>query len=339
MERKITFDFSVKSVFTVVFGIILLWFLFYLRDVIVLFFLAFILATAIEPLVNFLDKKKIPRIVTILGIYVFLILFLYFLIRLVIPPISEQVNHFISDRHVITERINVYLDKAPESVRSAIYDFSNHIPEKISKYTSSSSVIDNVLGVFSGLFGFVTVLVITLYLLIENNSMENLIQDFWPIKSREKAVKVFKEIVTKISYWARGQLVLSGSIGVLTYIGLSVLGVDYALTLALVAAVTELLPVVGPFIGAVPAVLIAFAVSPSLALWVALLYVGIQQFENHVLVPQVMKKAVGLTPVAVIFSLLVGAKLLGIIGVIISVPIASAVGVLINSIKKDRAAN
>lgn len=333
MEKKIIFDFSVKSVFTVVFGLILLWLMFYLRDIIVLFFLAFILATAIEPLVNYLGKKKVPRWVTILGVFVALVLFVYLLIRLVIPPISEQVNNFIENRHVITERITSYLDRAPASLRTTIYDFSNHIPEKISKYSSSGRVVENVLGVFSGLFGFVTVLVITFYLLIENNSMENFIRDYWPVKSREKAVKVFTEIVKKISYWARGQMVLSGSIGILTYIGLTVLGVDYALTLALVAAVTELLPVVGPFIGSAPAILIAFAVSPALGLWVSLLYLGIQQFENHVLVPQVMKKAVGLSPVAIIFSLLVGAKLLGIIGVIISVPVASAVSVLLNSIK------
>jgi predicted PurR-regulated permease PerM len=336
MDNKITFDFSVKSVFTVVFGLILLWVLFYLRDVIVLFFLAFILATAIEPLVNYLGRKKVPRIVTILGVYALLVLFFYMLFRLVVPPITEQVNHFVNDRHVITERISAYLDKAPASIRSTVYDFSNHIPEKISKYTSSNVVVNNVLGVFSGLFGFVTVLVITLYLLIENNSMENFIRDYWPSKSQTKAAKMFKEIVTKISYWARGQLVLSGSIGILTYVGLSVLGVDYALTLAIIAAVTELLPVVGPFIGAVPAILIAIAVSPNLALWVAVLYLGIQQFENHVLVPQVMKKAVGLSPVATIFALLVGAKMLGIIGVIISVPVASAVGVLINSVKRDK---
>lgn len=337
MERRIVFDFSVQSVFKVVFGLILLWLMFYLRDIFVLFFLAFILATAIEPVVNLLGKKKIPRWVTIIGIYLLLMLFVYFLARLIIPPISEQVNTFSRERTQLAAEIDSYLEKAPSTVRVAINDFIHQIPEKISKYSKSGTVLQNALGVFSGLLGFLTVMVISFYLLIEKNSMENFVKTYWPQKSNQKALKIFKEIVTKTSYWARGQLVLSGSIGLLTYVGLTLLGVDYALSLALLAAVTELLPIVGPFIGAVPAMIIAFAINPLLVFWVGLMYFGIQQFENHVLVPQVMKRALGLSPVAIIFALLVGAKLLGILGVIISIPVASAVAVLVNSLKKKEA--
>ncbi len=337
MERKIIFDFSVKSVFTVVFGLILLWLMFYLREIIVLFFLSFILATALEPIVNMLGKKGVPRWATIIGIIFIIVFGLYGLFRLIVPPMTIQVNHLIDNRHIITERAVNYLDSAPEAVRNAVYNFSNSFPEKITKYSSSINVVDNALGIFSGFLGFVTVIVISFYLLIDNNSMENFIKDYWPTNSKEKAVRIFSQIVEKISLWARGQLILSGSIGVLTFFGLTVLNVDYALTLALFAAITELLPVIGPFIGAAPAIFIAFTINPVLALWVALLYLGIQQFENHVLVPQVMKRAVGLSPVIIIFSILVGAKLLGIIGIIIAVPVASAVGVLIKSTKKKEA--
>jgi predicted PurR-regulated permease PerM len=337
MERKIVFDFSVKSVFTVVFGLILLGLMFYLRDIIVLFFLAFIIATAIEPLVNWLAKKGVPRWVTILGILGGMTLLIYGLVRLVIPPMTAQINHLIDNRQVLTEKVVNYLNSAPESVRTAVYDFSNQIPDKIAKYSSSTAVLNNVLGVFSGFFGFISVIVIAFYVLLENNAMENFVHDYWPTKSKDRAVKVFKEIVEKISLWARGQLMLSGTMGLMTFIGLSVLRVDYALTLALIAAVMELLPVVGPIIAAVPAILVAFAISPVLALWVTLLYLGLHQFENHVLVPQVMKRAVGLSPVVIIFSLLVGAKLLGIIGVVIAVPVASAVAVLLASTKNKEA--
>lgn len=335
MERKIIFDFSIKSVFTVVFGLIILWVMFYLRDIIVLFFLAFILATAVDPLVSWLERKKIPRLATVIGIFIVAALGLYGLVRLIVPPISNQVNHIVDNRHVITERLVSYLNDAPEAVRNAIYDFSNELPQKITKYSSSNSVVTGAFGVFSGILGFVTFVVISLYLLFEHGSMENLLREYWPSRSREKAIKIFKEIVEKISLWARGQLILSGSIGLLTFIGLTILRIDYALTLAVIAGISELLPIVGPFVGAVPAILVAFMISPILALWTAVLYLGIQQFENHILVPQVMKRAVGLSPVVIIFSLLAGARLLGLIGVIIAVPVASAVAVLIKHSKKE----
>jgi predicted PurR-regulated permease PerM len=112
------------------------------------------------------------------------------------------------------------------------------------------------------------------------------------------------------------------------------MGIEYAVPLALIAAFTELLPYVGPWIGAIPAVIVALAMSPIMALWVALLYLGIQQFENHVLVPQVMKRTIGLSPVIIIFSLLVGAKLLGILGVLIAVPVAAMIALVVEEIKK-----
>jgi predicted PurR-regulated permease PerM len=164
--------------------------------------------------------------------------------------------------------------------------------------------------------------------------MENSIKKFWPVSSETRALEIFKKIVDKISYWARGQLILSSSVGALVFIGLSVLHFEYALTMALVAAFMDLLPFIGPAITMTLGAILAFSISPAMALWVFLLLLGVQQFEGNILVPQIMKRATGLSPVLTIFSILIGARLLGFIGVIIAVPVASGIVVIIESLNK-----
>lgn len=333
MERP--FDFSLKNVFLVFLTLFLVWLLFYLRDIIVLFFISFVLAAALEPAADFFQRRKIPRWASALGFYVLLGLVIYGLVRLIVPPMTAQVQDLIARRTELANSFKDYIGHLPPTVQDAFYNYINTLPERFNQL-SSSGIVSNVLGVFSGILGVMTVFVVTFYLLLERGAVEKTITAYWPEKTKSKAVIIFKKMSLKMSLWARGQLILSGAIGLLTFIGLSLLSVDYALTLALIAAFTEMLPVVGPFIGAFPAVLIAFSVSPALALWVILLYFGIQQFEAQVLVPQVMRRAVGLSPIVIIFALLVGAKLLGFLGVLIAVPVASALAVLLDSVKTNK---
>ncbi len=139
-----------------------------------------------------------------------------------------------------------------------------------------------------------------------------------------------------MSYWIRGQVFLSFIVGVLVYIGLLIIGVNYALILAIVTGFTEILPIIGPIFAGGLAVLVALSDSPVIALWVVLLYVLVQQFENHFLVPQIMKKAVGLSPVVIIVTLLVGAKLMGIWGILLAVPVGSAISVVFQEVVKSQ---
>lgn len=333
MDRKIKFDITVKSVVKVVAVLVLFALLFYVRDILVLFLIAFILATALEPAVNWFERKHIPRAITMAGIFTLIGLFFYTIIRLMIPPITDQVNNLISSRQVIVERINSYLSHAPVSIKTGLQDFVNVLPEKLTGL-SSGSLVTGVFGVMTGLLAILTVMVTIFYLLMEKNVMENAIRVFWPTSSEERALAVFRKIITKISSWARGQIILSSSVGLLTFIGLSVLKFEYALVLALVAAFTDLIPLIGPTITMVLGVALAFAYSPVYALWVAILFFGIQQFEAHVLVPQIMKRAVGISPVITIFAILIGAKLLGLIGIIIAIPVASVIIVILEEMNK-----
>jgi predicted PurR-regulated permease PerM len=333
MDRRIKFDISLKSVATVAVALMIFALLYYVKDILVLFLISFVIATALEPAVDWLQKKHVPRVLTIILIYLLVGTFIYTLIRLLVPPITTQVNTLIDNRQVIYDRLSTTFSHLPVSIKSNVQDFVNTLPERAGNIFSGSFV-SNVFGVFAGVLGVITVLVASFYLLIEKNVTENAIKTFWPTKSEDRALAAYKKIVEKISLWARGQLILSTSVGVLTFIGLSILKFEYALILAIVAAFLDFIPMVGPSITMVIGVGLALAYSPLYALWVALLFLGIQQFEANVLVPQIMRRAVGISPILIIFAILVGSKLLGLIGIIIAVPVASAIVVIIEAINK-----
>ncbi len=132
----------------------------------------------------------------------------------------------------------------------------------------------------------------------------------------------------------QGQLFLGVIVGVLVYIGLSLLGIRFALLLAIIAGILELVPYIGPVLSAIPAVILAFFQAPILALWILILYIVVQQLENYLLVPVIMKKVVGLNPVVVIIALLIGGKLLGILGIILAVPAAAVLAEFFKDIKR-----
>jgi predicted PurR-regulated permease PerM len=159
-------------------------------------------------------------------------------------------------------------------------------------------------------------------MIIEEDNTKKFITSVSPKKYQEYVIKLMDRISLRMGQWLRGQLILSFTVGFLVYIGLSILGIKYAFVLALIAAITEIIPYVGPFLGAFPGVLIGFTISPLTGVFTILLYFIIQQMENSFLTPKIMSKAVGLNPVIVIISILVGAKIGGPIGAIISIPVA-----------------
>jgi predicted PurR-regulated permease PerM len=143
---------------------------------------------------------------------------------------------------------------------------------------------------------------------------------------------LFNRVQRKMGLWLRGQLILCLIIFALTYLGLSILGVKYALILALIAGLTEFIPYLGPFLGGVPAVFLAFTQSPTLAIFVAILYIIVQQIENNFLTPKIMEKAVGLNPIVSIAAIMVGFSIGGVIGALLSIPVATAAVVVIQDL-------
>lgn len=271
--------------------------------------------SALAPTVAKLTKWGIPRVLASVLVFLLVVAFLATIITLGFTPLITQTSRLFQR---LAESLGFLL-------QTNLIDQSL-INQELTNF--SRQLISFGLGLFENLLGLVSVIVVTFYLLLDKDKVENFITSLFG-ERREKARRLLGQIEGKLGAWLRGQLILSLIVGVLVYIGLVVLGIEFALSLAIIAALLEIVPVIGPIIAAVPAVLIAFTISPLLALLVAGLYLAVQQIEGHVIVPQVMKRAVGLNPLLVIFAVIVGGRLLGIGGALLAVPIAVVIQVIL----------
>jgi len=200
------------------------------------------------------------------------------------------------------------------------------------------NVAGNTLGaikvLFDGIFNAIIVMVITFFMIVDEKGFEKFLVSLFPSKHGKYILEKSKAVKENIGYWLRGQLKLMILIGVVTFIGLTILGVEYAATLALIAGITELIPVVGPIIAMIPALLIGLNDSLSQSFWILIMYIVIQQLEGNIIVPMIMNKAVGLNPIVIIISMMIGFTFLGIMGVIIAVPVATAISIFIKDYTK-----
>ncbi|OGE25932.1 hypothetical protein A3H85_02830 [Candidatus Daviesbacteria bacterium RIFCSPLOWO2_02_FULL_40_8] len=316
MNRRV--DISWKTILFITFFLLSLWITYLILDIILLVFVSFILMSALYPLVDRLVAWRIPRPLAIV------ILFLAIL-GLLIGVLAAGFTPLIIQTSSLTQR----LSEAVSGLLQANYIDRSVIQGQFSSI--SSQLVSYTLDVFKIIVGFVSVIVVTFYLLLDRKGIEDRATSLF-VANQSKVSKLISTIEEKLGAWLRGQLILSLIIGVVTYLGLEVLGVEFALSLAIIAGLMEVVPVIGPIISAIPAILIALTVSPVLAGLVAGLYLAIQQLENHLVVPQVMKRAVGLNPLLVILTVSVGGRLLGVAGALLAVPIAVVIQVVIKEV-------
>lgn len=327
---------STQVILKVVFVVLALAFLWTIREVIVLFLLAVVLASAMEPLVDYLHIKKIPRALTVIGVYVVVFAVVGLVASLVVPLVIEQTKLLVQN---LPQYFTEFQSHYP-GLHSLIG--GGDIGQLINNFFATSggeqaSVFSRTLGVFNGVLGFVTILVISLYLVAEQKGMKDFISTLVPLGKREFTIQLVTKIQKKMGLWVLGQLILSVSIFAFTFIGLSLLGVKYALVLALLAGVLEIIPYVGPILSAIPAIFFAFLQSPALALAVLVLYILVQKLEGYVLVPKIMQKTVGISPLVVVLALIIGLKLAGVLGLLLAVPLASAITVIVQEFSGDQA--
>ena len=243
-------------------------------------------------------------------------------------------------------RVVTYVDKI-NSGYQVIRDFSEKygVLERIKENVGSlegnvnkavEGVFSTVSGIFGGIVSFFIVMVITFYMVVEENSMKKIVWSLAPPKNQAYIMQLINRMQRQVGYWLRGQLILMFIIGFLTWIGLLFLMPEYALALGLIAGITEFIPYLGPILGSVPAIFLAFTVSPFLAMLVLILYIIIQQVEGNILVPKIMQRAVGLNPIISMAVLMAGLKLGGIVGGLLSIPVATAISVMIKDWVKMR---
>lgn len=323
-------DPATKIILKVIFALLALAFLWVIRDIIVLLLLSVILASALEPLVDYLKLKRIPRAVSVLAVYILVLGLVALVFSLIVPPVISEFNNLQNNLPQISSDLQ---QKA--SFLKVIFgntDIGGIIRQFFSSISGEGSLFTRTLGVFTGVFSVITMLVISFYLVAEQRGMKNFINSLVPGKHQELTMNLVMKIQRKMGLWVLGQLILSIFIFALTFIGLTILGVKYALFLALLAGLLEIIPYLGPIISAIPAIFFAILQGPTLVVGVVILYILVQKTEGYVLVPKIMERTVGTSPLVVLVALLVGFKLAGILGLLIAVPLVGAITAVVQEL-------
>ncbi|MBM3260986.1 AI-2E family transporter [Candidatus Kaiserbacteria bacterium] len=324
--------------------IILCLLIFYLREIVLDVLTAIVLASAIEPAVRGLRRAGFPRILSIVTVYVGMITMFFAIFYFFLPLLFEDITAFVSSIPTYIEAINRsgVLDRYTDVFGSAAVpgaaapNFFARFQEFMSS-TFLGQAFSSVGGIFSGVFSLVIILVFSFYFAVIETGVDDFLEIIMPRQYKRYALGLWKRVQHKIGLWMQGQVLLALIMGVLVFLGLTILGVPNALLLAVLAAVFEVIPVFGPALAAIPAIAIAFTYGGlALGLMTVALYVIAQQFENHLIYPLVVTRVVGVPPLLVILALIVGAQLAGFLGIILSVPIAASIQEFIRDIKHDR---
>ena len=317
MPKKI--EISHKTIIFTVLFLIALALLYFIRDIILQFFVALLIMTILNPLVAKLSKFKIPRAVSIIVVYVLTLGTIGVVLAGIIPPLVDETTTFVNSLPEYIENLAVP-NAVVEPVVSQLFSTLGELPAQIAKATIS---------VFSNLFNVILVLIFAFYLLMARSKQDEQLVVFFGKERSRKIAKTIDMLEFKLGGWARGQLTLMFLIGLITYIGLRLLGIPYALPLAILAGFFEMIPYVGPLMAAIPAVIIGFSISPLIGIATTALAFLIQQLENYLIVPKVMEKSVGVSPIVILLALTVGLKIAGAMGALIAVPVFITVQVFV----------
>jgi predicted PurR-regulated permease PerM len=321
-------------------AVVLLWAAYLIRDVLLLIYMSGLLAIGFSPIVRLIEQerflpigsRRFPRWLAILILYLFIIGVFVGIGFLIVPPLVEQAQQLWGALPGMLDKAQDFLvDKGVLAEHLTMREAMQRAP--VSKGGDAvHTVYGAVAGVVGGVFGFLTILILTFYLLVEAGQLRTSLLQLFPPMRRARVDAISREITVKVSAWLGGQLVLGGIIGATSALGLWLLGVPFFYVLALIAGIGELIPVVGPILSAIPAIAVASSISLKTMLFVIVFFVVQQQIENHVLVPKVMARQVGVSAVTVILALLIGGKLLGILGAILAVPTAAILQVLFSEL-------
>ena len=346
-QNNITLHISPKSVVTAL--LILLAFVaaFLLRDLIMIVLTAVVIAAAVEPAVRWLCRYRFPRVPAVLTVYIILAICVALMIIFLFQPLAKQALGFLGNIPQYLQSIEAWspgqgglLGEKGElnglggelSMKQIIQEFRSSLSGL------TSGVLSTVFSIFGGLFSFLMIVVLSFYLSVQENGVRQFLRLITPASHEEYVLDLWRRSQEKIGLWMQGQVILVVLIGLITYVGLWLIGVEHALLLAFVAGIAELIPLFGPVIAAVPAIIIAFGNQGiAFALIVAAFYVIVQQFENHLIYPMVVQKVVGLNPIIIIIALIAGGQLAGFLGVLLSVPLAAILMEFLNDFQAKEA--
>lgn len=325
--------------------LLLFVFLWQIRQVLLMLLIVGILVSALAPSVEWLQNKKVPRLLAVILVFLFLLLIAGVFSVVVFPPLVGQMQQLavelparFNDWLNTYETQNTILLTRDWLVNTGLIDSVGKALEIISNQISniSSIVISQTYGVISGIIGLTVVIVLTFYLLLEDEAMKQFLMAILPSKNQVVTLTIINKASIKAGHWLHGQLIVSTVIGLLSFIGYIILGIKFPLVLAICAGTLSIIPYIGPTLGAVPALIVALTQGPWVVLGVLIVTLAVQQLEGNFITPRIMGKLVGLSPVTIIISILIGGTLAGIWGIILAIPVAATVSVAINELDKTK---
>ncbi len=316
-DSKHSVSISPSSIIFTIGFLLSLYFLYFVRSIVILLFLAFIIMVALNPAVSTIQRKlRLPRALSAFLVYLVAISGLVSLLALIIPPLTQELYQLLR-----TLDLPPYLQLQQEltNFKFTVSEVSA-VADRVG--TSVNFIFSIIMSTFSGVFTFFTLIVMSFYLMLDRPVLYKKVAWFSRNPLHLDSAKDFVDsLEQQLGSWVRGQIVLMFIIGLVTFIGLSLLGIPYALPLAILAGLLEILPNLGPTIAAVPAVVLAYlGLGPVMAGVTAIFYVLVQQLENNIIVPKIMRDNADVNPLVAIVTILVGLKIGGVMGALLAVP-------------------
>ena len=320
MEKTSFLNFSWQVLWRLfVFGLIIVT-LYLTKEVIGVLLVSIVISLGLEPLINFFESKRIPRILGIIIIFFLFLLIISFCFYLISSILINELTIFI--KHFSKAIYSIFGFNLSTNELLKIFQGDLLKIFDVFKNNNSLSIKNTFSTIINDIVLIISIILISFYLILEKNGIDNFLKSILPDAYEKQILKIFENFKSKIRKWFVAQIILSSSVGLLTFFGLLILGARYPLLIGVLAAIFEIVPVIGPILVGFIAFLLSLSDSLLFGLYVLLFFFLVQQFESHILTPLVIGKTMKLHPVLVIVSILAGAKLAGIFGVILAVPLA-----------------
>ncbi|MBI5913730.1 AI-2E family transporter [Candidatus Azambacteria bacterium] len=334
MKERLSISINTSTILKIVGVGLVLWFAYLIFDILVLIFVALVVASLIDPFADIFQRIHLPRGLGVITLYIAFVAFVILIGAAVAPAVSREVTQLSQNFGEIVSQTSSKVQNIKGIISQyGLWDEAQKLLSSLSStgISAAQSVVHGVTGFFDGMVSFILVLVMAFYFVVENEDIKRGIRRLAPAEYQPYIGQLVTRIKKKLGDWLRAQIFLDLIVGFFVYIGLLIIGAPYALLLGLVAGVTETIPYFGPFFAGVLSTLMVLAQTGDWikTLFVAAVFIVVQQVENHILVPKVMERTVGLNPIVSIVSLLIGFRLGGVVGALLSIPVATALSVVV----------
>ncbi|MFA6050524.1 MAG: AI-2E family transporter [Candidatus Paceibacterota bacterium] len=308
--------------------------IFWLRDTLLAVVAAIFISSAIDPGVRWFEDRKIPRVIGVVAIYLASFSLIGFILLFVLPSFLTEASALVGNIPIYISQINDFIPILDQSILNGYVPLMQELAGRINalgtsavlsngSFSASATLFNSAGTLANVLVTIIMIVVLSFYFSVTKDGIDHFLRVITPLKHEEYVISLWTRTRRKIGAWMQGQIFLGALVGSLVFILLSILHVKHALALGIIAGLLEIIPVFGPVLAAIPGVMFALLDGGiGLALWVLLVYVMVQQFENHIFYPLVVRKMVGISPILVIISLVVGANLAGFMGILLSVPLS-----------------